>query len=521
MESSEREYIGNGFAKRSFLISLLRVVARIIGFVRQIMIANIFGASSLTDAYFVAYQFQAVVGLLLGFGPFQSIVTTSVINEKKKNGDRYANILLGKIVSNQLVLGLLLISILFAFDKIWIKLIAPGFTPENAKVLMNLSHLILPGTLFLSLMSIASSGLYSIKIFIPSELSNALNSIIVLFSLIILYKISSIYSLGFGHFFGGVLSFALVLYFLHRYKVITFVKPNFSSPEIKELYILYISVGAFTIFNQIFVLAERHFASYLEPGKITAISLAHMLVGSILYTIISPMLLVIHTEISLAFTYSIEQFRDKFIKFLHIILYIMLPSSAILFMLSHNIITFLFYHGKFDWEAVSNTSIALKFFAVGLVFQGIYLYFLRVVTAMQSIKSYTFKAVISWAISIVLMWYLFQKYQYIGILISVVISFFVQAVLLFIIIISKLHLNFKHTFIPILKIVLITLISSVLSIATLKFQLIPLPSTPFMLRNLIILVCTTLIFLATYIGGSMLLKLEYFKYLVSFLRRKH
>ena len=521
MESNEKEYLGNSFVKNTFTISLLRVVARIIGFVRQIVIANIFGASSLTDAYFVAYQFQAVVGLLLGLGPFQSIVTTSIINDRKERGDRSSSLLLGKIISNQVIVGVLSLMILFIFTQRWVGLVAPGFDSHTAEVLMKLSYLILLGTLFLSLMSIASSALHSIRIFAIPEFSYTLNSLLVLICLLLFYKFTSIYSLGLGHFFGGILSFVIILYFLYKYNLIIPAKPDFKSPKIREVYILYLSVGAFTLFNQIFVLAERHFASYLEPGKVTAISLAHMLVGSVLYTVISPMLLVMHTELSLAFASSVKEFGKTFAKFLNIILYIMLPLSLLLFLLAKYLVSFLFYHGKFDLHAVVSTSIALKVFAVGLVFQGTYLYLLRVITAMRSIKIYTPRAVALWIFSIFLIWYLFMSYEYMGILLSFVISFAMHTILLFAIIYSRLRLVRAHIFIPILKIIVISSVSFLASFVSLRSQLLLFSSISPTLRNFLILVCTAFVFLSLYLLGSAIFKLEYPRYLVSFFRRKH
>ncbi len=443
MVQDERKNPSVKLIKTTFLISILRVTGRIVGFLRQMLLASLFGAGALTDVYFVAYQIYSLVAVIFGSGPLQSSTTTTIINIDREKGKAFSAEFVGKILSNHLILSLILVILLISTSSLWVNIVSPGFTNSQKALFVKLSAPILLASAFVSIMFIISAALHARRIFIPHELANFTNSSIVLISLVVLSETLGIFSVALGHLLGGITALLLILFILIRKNLIKLSPPDFKNPQIRKIYSAYTGISLFVIANQIFSVAEKFFASFLESGKITAISLSHMLIGSILYTVISPIILVLHTELSASYAFeSLVEFNRKFTKSMNLLLYLMVPITVSIFILSEPIVRLFFHHGKFTAKAVENTVLALKLFSFSFVFQGLYIFLLRGIMAVRSVKKYIVIAVFIWIISIAFMWLSYNLWKYTGILLAYSIPFLSQSMALIWLINSVSKFNF-------------------------------------------------------------------------------
>ena len=444
-------------AKNTIGISVIRVVVRLVALVRQLLIARFFGATGSTDAYFVVYQLQSVIGLFLGVGSLQASTTTMLIDAEVKGGKNSAKKLLSKILADQIVIGfIILILALFSF-RYWGKILVPGFTSESSKYLYGLSMYMFPAAVITAVMFIASSGLHSKRIFIPSEIANFIITITLLTVIAIFHDYLKIYSLGLGHILGASIALVFILFVLRKKGLGSIGKPDFSDPAIKKTVSQSIMVIVFMLASQIFKIFERFLASFLPAGKITSLSLAQMIVGAIIFVVAHPFLLVMHTDLSKTYSNkNYKKFSEQLNRILGSLFFLFIPISAGLFAMAKPLVFILLRQGKFSVQASIDTSLAIRIFAVGFLFQGLNLFLARVLMATQMTKKLAIISTYTWLGGMVLDWFMVKQFGFKGLAITFVIVFIIQDIILFRLVSNEIGFAIK----PLCKTVARVIISS-------------------------------------------------------------
>ena len=162
------------------------IISRLLGYLRDVLIAIFLGTSFLADAFFVAFRIPNTFRRLFSEGTFNAAFVPSYSSElaKSKNkANKFAN-----TVFNLLLFGLLLTTILIEiFMPSFIKLIAPGFTNdlEQTQLAINLTRLTFPFLLFISLASFLSAILNSHNKFAAAAAAPIILNILLILCLIL------------------------------------------------------------------------------------------------------------------------------------------------------------------------------------------------------------------------------------------------------------------------------------------------------------------------------------------------
>ena len=351
------------------IFSFFTLISRVLGYLRDILIAFFLGASIFADAFFVAFRLPNTFRRLFAEGTFNAAFIpsyTSARIESKKKGKIFADNILGSL----LLILILIITVIEIFTPYLVYIIAPGFLENELKfdLAVELTRITFPFLLFVSLSSFFSGILNSNNKFAAAAAAPIILNVILILSLVVSYKLNLNFAkqLSYGVTLAGItqliflffvtLKFyrpTLVLNFRADSKVKFFFKkllPSIFSSGVTQINIL---IGT------IIASFETGAVSYLYyADRIYQINLA--IAGIAVGTVSLPAL-------SKAFkNKNIKKLSNIQSKSFELSLLLSIPASLGLVLASEEIVNSLFGYGSFSREDVKLTADALKYFGYGV-----------------------------------------------------------------------------------------------------------------------------------------------------------
>ena len=426
------------------------IISRLLGYLRDILIAIFLGTGFLADAFFVAFRIPNTFRRLFAEGTFNAAFVPSFTSERikgKLKSYKFAN-----EIFNLLFLGLLfLVLIIEIFMPIFVSLIAPGFVENNEKInlAINLTRITFPFLLFVSLSSFFGGILNSYNKFaVASAAPIILN--LILIGILLLGKLLGdqlIYYLSYGVSIAGFLQMVFLYKFVYKFYSI---KINFNFRINKQVKIFFKKLLP-SIFSsgvtQINILVGTIIASFQASAvsylyyadRIYQINLA--IAGIALGVVVLPQLS----------KYVHLKKKNKIIliqnKALELSMFLSLPASAALLIGSEEIISALFGYGSFGKEAVFNSAKALYYFALGLPAFALIKVFSSFFFANNDTKTPFYISLVSVVLNIVISLYFFKKVGFIIIPIATTFSSWFNSLVLFFSLRNKDLFKFNEVFI--------------------------------------------------------------------------
>lgn len=358
-------------AKAAGKTSAGTIVSRVTGLIREIVITWAFGATGITDAFFVAFripnllrEFFAEGSVSAGFVP---VFTEYLTKEGKEEAKRLAGIVFAFLLSVLIIVCLA--GIIFA--PYIVAVFAPGFKPDPEKfsLTVKLTRIMFPFLLFISLAALAMGMLNSLRSFFIPAIAPASFNLAIIASIVFIAPEFAvpILAVGLGVTLGGALQYGTQLLALIKWGYN--VKPVFSFVHkgFRKIIVLVIPVAAAMGVVQINVLISTIFASYLYEGSVTYLYLGYRLlnipVGIFIIAVSTAMLPSLSRQ---AAVNDIDALRDTFSFSMRLVFFFTLPAMAGLIVLSEPIVNVLFQRGGFDYNATRGTVYALIFYSTGL-----------------------------------------------------------------------------------------------------------------------------------------------------------
>ena len=354
--------------KSTGTFSFFTILSRLLGYVRDILIAMFLGVGPLADAFFVAFRIPNTFRRLFSEGTFNAAFVpsySSLLNKKKKSEDFANNIF------NILILGLFfLVIVIEILMPLFVFLIAPGFEGDAQKMelVITLTRITFPFLFFISLASFFSAILNTHNKFaIASAAPIILN--ILLIGVLLFGKILNdqlVYYLSYAVTISGILQFIFLYFYVKKYflpkfklnikidkKIKTFLKkllPSIFSSGVTQINIL---VGTIIASFQASAVSYLYYAD-----RVYQINLA--IAGIAIGTVILPQL---SKYVQINKINKINLIQNKA---LELSLFLSIPAAIALLIASEEIISSLFGYGSFDEESIKNSAKALFYFAIGL-----------------------------------------------------------------------------------------------------------------------------------------------------------
>jgi putative peptidoglycan lipid II flippase len=353
-------------------VSSFTLVSRILGFVRDSVIARSFGAGLATDAFFVAFRIPNLLRRLFAEGAFSQAFVPILAEYRNRRGDAETHALLDHVTGALMLVLVIVTAVGMVAAPLIIWVSAPGFTADPGKfgLTVALLRVTFPYILFISLTALAAGLLNTWGRFsVPAATPVLLNLTFIVFALWLApYFDPPVMALGWAVFVGGALQLAFQIPFLLRLRLLP--RPRFSLAHegmrrvLRQMgpAVLGVSVG------QVSLLINTIFASFLVTGSVSWLYYADRLMefptgllGAALGTILLP---------SLSKTFA-DQAHDEYSRLLdwglRLTILLAVPAAAALAVLAVPLIATLFHYGAFSAEDVRQTRSALVCYSAGLV----------------------------------------------------------------------------------------------------------------------------------------------------------
>ena len=285
-------------------VSSLTLVSRVLGFLRDAIIARLFGAGIATDAFFIAFRLPNLLRRLFAEGAFSQAFVPVLAQHRERDGEAETRQLADRTVT-LLALALLLVSALgMAIAPLVIWLTAPGFAevPEKFNLTVAMLRVTFPYILFISLVSFAGSILNTWSRFaVPAITPSLLNLAFIAGALLCApYFDPPAMVLAWSVLAGGVLQLALQIPALLRIGMLPrLVSPRvaLADPGVRRILTLMAPALLGVSVAQISLVINTIFASFLETGSVSWLYYADRLMefpsgllGAALGTILLPSL---------------------------------------------------------------------------------------------------------------------------------------------------------------------------------------------------------------------------------------
>jgi putative peptidoglycan lipid II flippase len=358
-------------AQAAGLISIATFISRILGYVKDMILARYFGATGIADTFFVAFRIPNLLRELFAEGAMSAACIPVLTEYQTKHGREEAKKLL-RITFSFILLSVGLIccaGIVFAPGIVTV--IAPGFAgmPQKFFLTVSLTRIMFPFLLFISLAALVMGALNTRRIFfIPALAPATLNITIILCVLIFAARIEQpIFAVAWGVALGGLIQFAFQLpsFFQSGYSL----RPDFDFKHrgLRRMAVLMIPATMGMAVAQINIFVSTILASYLPEGSITYLYYSMRLIqfpvgifGVAMGMAVLPAL----SEHAVRGDY--DKLREDFSYALRILFFITVPAMAGLIALREPIVHLLFQRGQFDYAATVETAHALFFYSLGI-----------------------------------------------------------------------------------------------------------------------------------------------------------
>lgn len=353
-------------------ISSLTLVSRILAFVRDVLIARIFGAGMATDAFFVAFKLPNLLRRLFAEGAFSQAFVPIFGEYKHRRGHEETQLLVDHVTTMLAIIlfAITLVGIIAAPVLVYIS--APGFIKDMAKfdLTVQLLRITTPYIFFISLVAVAAGILNTYnKFWVPAFAPILLNLCFIGAALWLApYFDPPILALAWAVFIAGVIQLAFQIPFLKRIGMLPRIRFSLKDAGMRRV-IRQMGPAVFGVsIAQISLIINTIFASFLVVGSVSWLYYADRLMefpsgvlGVALGSILLPSLSKCHADNN---TVEYSRLMDWGLR---LTIMLTLPAALALGMIAVPLLSTFFQRGAFDAHDVLMTSYALIGYSVGLI----------------------------------------------------------------------------------------------------------------------------------------------------------
>lgn len=420
--------------RSSGTIAFFTLLSRIFGFVRDMLIATIMGASMQTDAFFVAFKLPNFMRRLFAEGAFNSAFLPMFAGMLKTEGEERSLRFASETFSYLLFVLLIVCGLCMLFMPYLMGVLAPGFEPGSEKYILTveLTRITFPYLLFISLVCLLSGMLNSYEKFAAVAAAPILLNIIMVFALLGLEDLTPGpgYALSIGVILAGIAQFVWLLYFCQKLGITPKLRRPRLTPDVKKLLTLIAPAAIGASVGQVNLLIDVIIASHMEEA-ISFLYYADRLyelplgvIGVAVATALLPRLSkhIRAGEKSHA-TASVNQG-------LQLVLFFGLPSAVALITIAMPIVRAIYEHGAFSLSDSRMVAPALMAYAVGLPAFVCAKVLANIFYASQDIKTPVRIAIFCVTINVVFNLLLMGPFGHIGLAMATTISGWTNVLLL-------------------------------------------------------------------------------------------
>ncbi|GAB6189549.1 murein biosynthesis integral membrane protein MurJ [Marinitoga arctica] len=345
------------------------MISRFLGLFRDVLFAFYFGRSGEYDAYIIAILLPFFLRRIFAEGAFSTVFIPLYTRKKGKEADLFASTAINMLI----IITVIIYIFVFFFSPIFAKILGSGLDKEYLLLSSKLMKITFPFITFISIWSIFSGILYHENNFFISAVSPALTNIFTILGIIFSYVFSiKIYGPTIGFLLGGFFQMITLLIYLNKKGYFHYyfsVKKDY----VKEIMGMFIPAFFGVAISHINSIVDTNVASWTGEGGVSTIQYAlrlYQLPLAIFSVSIANVVLPRLSKLSLK--NEKEQFIKEFKNSILISLFLTIPASSGLIVLSKEIIKLIYQRGSFTENDTLITAFTLTTYSIGIIFYSIH-----------------------------------------------------------------------------------------------------------------------------------------------------
>ena len=416
-------------AKTAAMMAVLTLGMKILGFLREVLMAGFFGTSYIVDSYVMA---SAIPGILFA-GIFTSVsvsympIFSRIVEEKgMEEGNRFT----GEAITLASFIALVSAVLGFIFAEEVVAVLAKGFTGETATLTAFYLRITFFYVIFTAATGLLESYLQYKGTFLKPVLAGYLQSGFVLLAIIV-SAFYSHYFLAFGLLIGSILRL-IVLAFVAKGKGFSYRPTWRVGKAAKEIMVLAVPVFIGSTVNQINSFVDKMLASGLSEGSVSALNYGYLLINMITAMTITIIVTIIYPRLTQSLVATdYPKFNHSIGTGMNIILIVSLPCSLGAMLYSKPAVQLIYERGAFDAASTELTASAFFYYAIGLTFIAINALLVKIYYAMEDMKTPVICGIFGAATNIILNLLLIGSMAHRGLALATSIAAVVNAALLY------------------------------------------------------------------------------------------
>ena len=454
----------NKTAVHAIIMVLTTILAKLLGFCRELSLAFSYGASNVSDAYVVAFTLPTILFSGLGTAMLTSYI--SVYTDLQQNHPGEEKPFHNQVITMSFLLSVGFIAVFLALRYPIVRLFALGFEGEQLALTVNLSSIMIASLVFLGVGYILQGYLQMKGCFFTVGMVSVPLNIAVIAT--ILTSGDNYGLLGWGVVIGYAGEFLLVLLVALRQQFTYHPDAAFRNRNVRRFLVMVLPIFLGKTINSINLIIDKSIASLLSEGVVSVMNYGNRITGFVTSVFVVSITTALFPQLSrLSAASETKQLKRTYRSSCGIIGLFVIPISAGMMMFSREFVQLLFLRGEFTEYDVQRTGEVVFFYALGLLFYSLKEVTINVYYALQDTKTPTINSLLAIALNIVLNLLLIQKMEHKGLALATALSGFITTLLLIVPLRRKMgHMGYRYLAGTYLK---MTIAAGAMTAATLPF----------------------------------------------------
>ena len=359
-----------GILATTAIVAAMTLGFKLLGFVKQAVVAYYFGTTFETDIYNLAFTFVGT--LTSAFVRAISISMVSIYTHTLvQKGKEAASKLICACMEFMLPIAPVILLFTYMFTPLIAKMLAPSYSPEESILLQHYLRICYPFFVFSIFTMVGTSLMDSNKDFVISRTESFFTSSITILCCVLLYSTQAVTSLVIAQYLSYILFSSLLIFRGRRYVHYSFVKFR-DVPELKVILTAALPVFIGNSVFQINKIVDGSISSGLGAGNASALAYAVVLEDLVVNVIVNNVVDILYVNFSnFAAEGNVQKLSNTMKSAVRAMICLMTPITIITCLCSREIVSIVFLRGEFNQKSLIMTSAALIGYAVGFISSGV------------------------------------------------------------------------------------------------------------------------------------------------------
>lgn len=499
------------YNKLKIIVIGITIISKILGFSRDLVLSYCYGATNISDAYLIATTLPVTLFAFVGTAITSSYIPVANGLKDENSRNRFDSLLFTFLT---LICSIIII-VVNLFPSYIIKIFASGFEGEVLDISISILRVNIFNVLFSGIIFLFVAFLNFKQKFIVAIARSIPFDIAIIGSIILSYKTSNINILSFGLIISIILELLFILPAVVKndFKLTKFRKSDFSG--FKEMLIIALPAILSSALSEVNAVIDRSIASNIAEGAVSSLTYSSRVISALTSIFITSLITIMYPKLVKSLDGEDDSFANYVTKTANDINFFTVPIFASILIFSNLIINVLFGRGNFSTSAEQTTSTTFLMYSISFIFCGLRELFTMTFYAQKKIKIPIIISVVALSLNIILNFILSKFMGVSGLALATSISNIVSALIMLVLLLKKKNINIKLFSTNFAKIVISTVIMSVVLIIS-KHLL-----SSFIANNILLLTTCILLGLMIYLLSNIVLKTDFvMSYANKFKKRK-